>query len=83
MRILSIRPGPPGSAVLAHVDIEVAGLRIYDVVIRRAADGSLRAFPSERGRKATVSFGIEFAESITRAALPAIEGNSHADRDAA
>ncbi|RTL95471.1 hypothetical protein EJV44_12235 [Ancylobacter aquaticus] len=83
MRILSIRPSAPGSAVLAHVDIDVGGLRIFGVAIRRAADGSLRAFPSERGRKATVSFGIEFAESITRAALPAIGGNCHADRDAA
>ncbi|MCB4771178.1 hypothetical protein LGR54_21440 [Ancylobacter sp. Lp-2] len=80
MKILSIRPAPPGSGTLAHADIDVGGLRIFDVVIRRAADGSLRAFPSERGRKATVSFGIEFAQSITRAAEPAIGGSS---RDAA
>lgn len=83
MRILETRPVPAGTAVLAHVDIDVGGFRIYDVVVRRAADGSLRAFPSERGRKATVSFGTEFAESIIRAALPAIEGHGPHDRTAA
>lgn len=79
MRILSIRPAPAGTAVLARADVEVAGLKIFDVVVRRAADGSLRAFPSERGRRATVSFGQDFANSIIRAALSAIEGNSQHD----
>ncbi|MBS7535041.1 hypothetical protein KHC28_15410 [Ancylobacter sonchi] len=82
MKILSIRLAPPGSGTLAHADIDVGGLRIFDVVIRRAADGSPRAFPSERGRKATVSFSIDLAQSITSAASSAIGGNGR-DADAA
>lgn len=75
MRIISIRPAPPGSATLAHVDVEPSpGTRIYGVRISRSDEGTYRAFgPStERGR--VCAFDRDIANHIAQLT---VEGLSH------
>jgi hypothetical protein len=45
MRILSYRPAPSGGGTIGFVEIEAApGVRLFDVKIVRAHDGTIRAY---------------------------------------
>lgn len=70
MKILSIRPAPPGGQTLAHVDVEPSpGTRIYGVRVSRADDGTYRAFGPSNDRGRTCAFDRDIADAIVRATL--------------
>lgn len=75
MRILNIRPASPGTATLAHVDVEPAsGVRIYGIRISRADDGTYRAFGQSTDRGRTCAFDRDVANQIAELT---VEGLSH------
>ena len=78
MRILSIRPAPPGTATLAHVDIEPsAGVRIYGIRISRADDGTYRAFGQSTDRGRTCAFDHDVANQIAKLTVEGLSHNVH------
>ena len=81
MRIISSRPCPWDERTVALVSIEFdSQLKLYDVAIRRAADGTLRAWPPRNNKGAVASISSDLARSIISAAMPVIEGGArHAD----
>jgi hypothetical protein len=82
VKILSIRPAPPGSSTLAHVDIElIDGAKLFGIRVSRADDGSYRAFGqnSERGR--TCAFSHEIVAQIAEATISELKLTGHRTND--
>ncbi|MET3997247.1 hypothetical protein ABID65_008927 [Bradyrhizobium sp. S3.9.2] len=82
MKILNIRPAPPGSTTIAHVDIElIDGVKLYGLRISRADDGAYRAFGqnSERGR--TCAFSRDIVAQIAEATLSELSLTGHSTHD--
>jgi hypothetical protein len=69
MKILSVRPAPPGGNTLARFDAEIApGVRAYDLRLVQAQVG-LRVFgPSIRGGSA-VTFTPAVAAALSQLAI--------------
>lgn len=79
MRILSIRPAPPGSATLAHVDIESSpGTRIYGVRVSHTEDGTYRAFGPSNDRGRTCAFDHDVAHHIAKLTVEGLSKNERA-----
>ncbi|MDR6304923.1 hypothetical protein GGQ85_002639 [Nitrobacter vulgaris] len=73
MKILSIRPAPPGSTTLARVDVEPSpGTRIYGVRVTRADDGTYRAFGPSNDRGRTCAFDHDVANQIAKLTVGAL-----------
>jgi hypothetical protein len=82
LKILSIRPAPPGSTTLAHVDIElIDGAKLFGIRVSRADDGTYRAFGqnSERGR--TCSFSHAIVADIAAATISQLSLTGHRTND--
>lgn len=75
MRIISLRPVGRGTT-LAYLDLEVDGLRLFDIELRRASDGTLRAWAPQRGGRAVGAISVDLAKQVTQAAVAAMEGGS-------
>jgi hypothetical protein len=76
VKIIAIRPAPPGSATLAHVDIEPSpGTRIYGVRISRADNGSYRAFGPSNDRGRVCAFDHDVANKIAILTVGALSQN--------
>jgi hypothetical protein len=74
MRILGFRP-TAGPRLVAYFDVEVANdLRIYNMELRRAADGQLRSYAPKVCGKHAASFHPSLATQITRAAEAVLRG---------
>jgi hypothetical protein len=87
MKILAIRPTPPGagSTVLAHFDAEITPeFRIYCLALRLHHDGTYRiSAPNAYGRR-VATFTKEFAHRlVTAASLALLELNANDDNIAA
>lgn len=80
MRILATRSHHRDERTLAIVDIELDDhLKLFGIAIRRAADGSFRAWPPKgTGSRDVMSIPSELAKSIISAAMPLIEGGASA-----
>ena len=77
MRILSIRPAPPGGKTIAHVDIEPSpGTRIYGVRISRADDCTYRAFAPSNEHGRTCAFDREVANQIANLTVEGLSQNA-------
>lgn len=82
MRILSIRPAPPGSSTLAHVDIElIDGANLFGIRVSRADDGTYRAFGQNSDRGRTCTFSREIVAEIATATLSELSLTSHRNND--
>jgi hypothetical protein len=82
MKILSIRPAPPGGGTLAHVDIElVDGVKLYGVRVSRADDGTYRAFGQNSDRGRTCAFSHEIVAQIAKATLSELQLTGHRNND--
>lgn len=79
MRIISARPCFRDERTVATVDVEFdEHLKLYGITIKRAQDGSLRAWPPRgSGSAAAASISAELARSIISAALPLVQGGAH------
>ena len=78
MRIISLRPHGWGTPTLAYLDVEVDGVKLFDVEVRRAADGTLRAWPPQYGKRRVAAISSDLARDITSAAMAAMEGRARA-----
>lgn len=82
MRIMSIRPAPPGGQTIAHVDIEPSpGTRIYGIRVSRADDGSYRAFGQNSDRGRTCAFSPQVVTQIAEAVISELSFTSHRSND--
>jgi hypothetical protein len=82
MKILGIRPSPPGGSTIAHVDVEIIdGVKLYGLRVSRADDGTYRAFGqnSERGR--TCAFSQAIVAQIAEATISELELTGHCIHD--
>lgn len=77
MKILSIHPAPPGGTAVARLDVELpCGLKLHDLSLKRAADGTLRVWaPNAFGRR-VAAFPPALAIQITTAAMAALGSRS-------
>ncbi|MGY3117924.1 hypothetical protein ACVWXQ_001861 [Bradyrhizobium sp. S3.14.4] len=73
MRILSIRPAPPGGSTLARFDLELNDhLRLYNLALRqRPGDRSWTVAPNAFSER-TAAFGEQFNRAISDMALAAL-----------
>ena len=77
IQIIAVRPG---RNVLARVDVQIGPhLRMFNLLLRRARDGSLRIFAPNASGKHCASFHPELATQITRAAEAALKGHTADD----
>lgn len=83
MKIMGIRPAPPGSGSLcARVDVELpGGVRLFNVAIKSTQTGWRAYAPSAFGT-ATATFTRELAAEIIEAARAAL-GEIHRNDEAA
>jgi hypothetical protein len=70
LKILSVRPGPPGSTTLARFDLELNDhLRLYNLALRqRPGDRSWTVAPNAFSER-TAAFGEQFNRAISDLAL--------------
>jgi hypothetical protein len=83
LKILSIRPAPPGGRTLAHVDVElIDGAKLFGIRVSRADDGSFRAFGQNSDRGRTCAFSPAVVADIAAATISQlrIDGPSQHDR---
>ncbi|WP_454684895.1 hypothetical protein [Ancylobacter moscoviensis] len=84
MKIISIRPAPPGTGTLAHFDLELsADVRVLDVTLNRNRLGQLRVWPPRSGDRRIISFSPALSDSIAAAAEAALRGADAQDNLAA
>lgn len=72
MRILNLRPAPPGTGnTLCHVDIEIMpGVRLYGLRVARMPDRSFRVFGPNTDRCGrSMSFDPAAVDAIAHAAI--------------
>jgi hypothetical protein len=82
LKIISIRPAPPGGSTIAHADIEIIdGVKLYGLRVSRADDGTYRAYAqnSERGR--TCAFSRDIVAQIAHATLSHLSLTGHRTND--
>jgi hypothetical protein len=85
MRILSIRPAPPGDGgrTLARFDLQlVDGVRLYNLKLAEKPDGRRRVFAPSAFGSAAATFQTDIAEKIVRAASAAL-GEIYLERSTA
>lgn len=83
MKILAIRPAPPGGRDIARLDVELEnGVRLFELQVRQAHDGTHRVWaPHAFGRRAA-SLPIDITNQISSAAVAAIRSHCHDHRAA-
>jgi hypothetical protein len=76
MRILSIRPAPPGGKVLATFDAEVLpGIRLFDLSLRRGTDGGLRVYAPNAFGRHTATFSTDIVTDLAALAQTELSPN--------
>ncbi|MCK0197743.1 hypothetical protein MWN34_12555 [Ancylobacter sp. 6x-1] len=84
MRIIAIRPAPPGGNVVAFVDVEIdERLRLFNLRLHRNQGGEFRIFAHGTAGRHSVGFAPDLAVEITRAAVAAYRSQSPNVRNAA
>jgi len=76
MKILSIRPAPPGSGkTIARFDAEIAeGIKGYDLKLVQA-DRGLRVFGPSIGGGAAITFAPAIADALAKLAMGEVARN--------
>lgn len=73
MRIISIRPAPPGSATLARFDLELNDhLRLFNLALRQRENDRCWTVAPNAFQERTAAFGTEFNRAISDLALAAL-----------
>jgi hypothetical protein len=66
MHILSIRPAKPGGKAIAFFDAEVSpGIRMFDLALRRGADGGLRVYAPNAFGRHCASFSADVVDELS------------------
>ncbi|PDT75741.1 hypothetical protein [Bradyrhizobium sp. C9] len=73
MKILSIRPSPPGGSTLARFDLELNGhLRLYNLGLRQRGNDRCWTVAPNAFHERTAAFGEQFNRAISDLALAAL-----------
>ncbi|MGY3082392.1 hypothetical protein ACVWZZ_008800 [Bradyrhizobium sp. LM6.10] len=73
MKILDIRPSPPGSTTLARFDLELNDhLRLYNLGLRQRGNGRCWTVAPNAFSERTAAFGEQFNRAISDLALAAL-----------
>jgi hypothetical protein len=82
VKILSIRPSPPGGNTLAHVDVElIDGAKLFGLRVSRADDGTYRVFGQNSDRGRTCSFSPAIVADIAAATISQLTLTGHRTND--
>lgn len=77
MQIISIRPAPPGSGnTLCRFDVQLDGMRLHNVSLKRTGSG-LRVFAPSAFGCAAVTFTPEIAAELIALATGEITKNEY------
>jgi hypothetical protein len=81
LKILSIRPSPPGEGrTLARFDIELTPeLRMYDLRLVQTDSGRRLTYSQNAGGKRTATFVGTLADEVTQLASNAFDGGLNAN----
>jgi hypothetical protein len=80
LRILAIRPAPPGSATLARFDLELTSeLRMYDLRLVQTESGRRLTYSQNAAGRRTATFVGTLADEITQLASNAFDGGLNAN----
>lgn len=74
MKILSIRPDPGGGNVLARFDVQLEGMRFFNLSLKRTGAG-LRVFAPSAFGSAAITFTPEISEALVALATGEIAQN--------
>jgi len=74
MKILSIRPDPGGGSVVARFDVQMDGMRLFNLSLKRTGAG-LRVFAPSAFGSAAVTFTPEISAALIALALGEIAQN--------
>ncbi|UXT21814.1 hypothetical protein FY140_13710 [Agrobacterium tumefaciens] len=81
MKILSLRRQNDGGNTLARFDLQLDGLCIYNIALKRTRSG-MRVFAPSAFGAAVVTFTPENASAIVKAAMGEISDNENSIRAA-
>lgn len=74
MQILSIRPEPGGGKTLARFDVQLDGMRFFNLTLKRTGAG-LRVFAPSAFGSAAMTFTPEISEALVALAIGEIDLN--------
>lgn len=74
MKILAIRPDPGGGNILARFDVQLDGMRLFNLSLKRTGAG-LRVFAPSAFGSAAVTFTHEVSEALVALATGEIAQN--------
>jgi hypothetical protein len=70
MRILSIRPAPPGGGTLARFDLELNDhLRLYNLALRQRGDEPAHVMAPNAFQERTAGFSASFNKALAELAF--------------
>lgn len=73
MRIIDIRPSPPGSTTLARFDLELNDhLKLFNLALRQRGDDRCWTVAPNAFQERTAAFGEQFNRAISDMALAAL-----------
>lgn len=77
MKILSIRPAPPGGKTVLRFDVEIMpGVKLYDLKLIRG-DRGYRVFGPSIGGGAAATFAPAIADQLVELVLGDVSHNDH------
>lgn len=82
MKILSIRPEPPGAGnTVARFDVQITSdLRLYNLKLVSTPSGHRRVYAASAFGANTATFSPALSAELIRAAMAALGGNTAHDR---
>lgn len=73
LKIISIRPAPPGSATLARFDLQLnEHLRLYNIALRQRGDEQAHVCAPNAFQERTAGFSASFNKALAELALKSL-----------
>lgn len=76
MRILEMRPEPSGGNTLARFDVQLDGMRLFNLSLKKTGSG-LRVFAPSAFGSASATFTHEFSQALVALALGEIRHDEY------
>lgn len=79
MRILGMRPEPSGGNCIARFDVQLDGIRLFNLSLKKTGAG-MRVFAPSAFGSASATFTHEFSQALIALALGEMAQNDNAHR---
>lgn len=76
MRILDMRPKPPGGNTLARFDVQMDGMRLFNLTLKKTGAG-IRVFAPSAFGSAAITFTPDVSEALVALAMGEIRHNEY------